>query len=118
MGGAQDRSLVLAWKSLPAMGTAKIAHLNFAIGHDEPNGKTSTTTTRLSTDNSRSFAASIGIKPLGGSKMMGGIDMSSLSTSFVYESLRNGYNEGVGTLSGQSTGRSRIKYRRHRHSHR
>ena len=95
MGGAQDGSIVLAWKSLPAMGTAKISHLNVAIGHDELDEYGSS---QAVTDNSRSLAASIGIKPLGGSKMMGGVDMSSLTYKFAYESLRNGYSEGVGTL--------------------
>ena len=95
MGGAQDGSIVLAWKSLPAMGSAKISHLNFAVGHDEMDEYGSAPPT---TDNSRSFAASIGIKPLGGSKMMGGVDLSSLTYKFAYESLRNGYSEGVGTL--------------------
>jgi hypothetical protein len=95
MGAAQDGSIVLAWKSLPAMGTAKISHLNFAIGHDEMDEYGSSPPT---TDNSRSFAASIGIKPLGGSKMTGGIDVSSLTYKFAYESLRNGYEAGVGTL--------------------
>ncbi len=95
MGGAQDGSLVLSWKSLPAMGMAKVSHLNFAIGHDELDEYGSSPPT---TDNSRSFAASIGIKPLGAAKAMGGLDMSSLTYKFAYESLRNGYTEGVGTL--------------------
>ena len=95
MGGGQDRSLVLAWKNLPAMGTAKVAHLNFAFGHDEMDEYDKDPAV---TDKSRSLAASIGIKPLGGSKMMGGIDLSSFQYSFVYESLRNGYNEGVADL--------------------
>ena len=94
MGGAQDRSLVLAWKSLPAMGIATVSNLEFAIGHDELDEYGDLNVT----DNSRSFAASFGVKPLGGAKMMAGIDMSSISYSFVYESLRNGYNEGVDTI--------------------
>ena len=95
MGGAQDGSIVLSWKGLPAMGLAKISHLNFALGHDELDEYGSAPP---ATDNSRSFAASIGIKPLGAAKAMGGLDMSSLTYKFAYESLRNGYSEGVGTL--------------------
>ncbi len=96
MGGAQDGSIVLSWKSLPAMGLAKISHLNFAMGHDELDEYGSSPPT---TDDSRSFAASIGIKPMGGAKDgMGGINMSSFTYKFAYESLKDGYNEGVGTL--------------------
>jgi len=95
MGGAQDGSIVLSWKSLPAMGASKISHLNFAIGHDEMDEYGSS---QPVTDNSRSFAASIGFKPMGNAKAMGGVDLSSLTYKFAYESLRNGYSEGVGTL--------------------
>jgi len=95
MGGAQDGSIVLSWKGLPAMGLAKVSHLNFAMGHDELDEYGSSQPT---TDNSRSFAASIGIQPLGAAKAMGGLDLSSLTYKFAYESLRNGYPEGVGTL--------------------
>ena len=97
--GGQDRSLVFAWNKLPNMGAAKIAFLNFAIGHDEkptdsdeyekhPNVK----------DNSRSMLFNLGLRPLGASKSMGGIDMSSFQYDFAYEGLSNGYNEGAGTL--------------------
>ena len=95
MGGAQDGSIVLSWKGLPAMGLAKVSHLNFAMGHDELDEYGSSQPT---TDNSRSFAASIGIQPLGAAKAMGGLDLSSLTYKFAYESLRNGYEEGVSTL--------------------
>ncbi len=116
--GGQDRSLVLAWNKLPNMGLAQIAYLNFAIGHDEKprslrdlyNGTTASgeavTVTGPSagtdeyarhpavTDNSRSMLLTLGLRPLGGAKSMGGIDMSSFQYDFAYESLRNGYNEG------------------------
>ena len=95
MGGAQDGSIVLSWKSLPAMGMAKISHLNIAVGHDELDEYGSAPPV---TDNSRSFAASIGVAPLGGSKMMGGVNMASLTYKFAYESLQNGYSEGVSSL--------------------
>ena len=93
--GGQDRSLVLAWNKLPNMGLAKIAFLNFAIGHDELDeyGKHPDVS-----DNSRSMLVTLGLKPLGGAKAMGGIDMSSFEYDFAYESLRNGYSEGAGTL--------------------
>jgi hypothetical protein len=93
--GGQDRSLVLAWNSLPAIGMAKVAFVNLSFGHDEMDeyGKDPGVT-----DNSRSTLATFGIKPLGGSKMMGGIDMSSFQYTFAYESLRNGYKEGAGTF--------------------
>ena len=95
-GGGQDRSLVLAWNKLPNMGAAKVAFLNFAIGHaelDEYPGDPGVE------DNSRSMYVSLGIRPLGGTKTMaGGIDMSSFEYDFAFESLNNGYNYGAGTL--------------------
>ena len=94
--GGQDRSLVLAWNKLPNMGVAKVAFLNFAVGHDEMDeygGDPGVT------DNSRSMLVTLGLKPLGGAKgMAGGIDMSSFEYDFAYENLRNGYSEGAGTL--------------------
>ena len=93
--GGQDRSLVLAWNKLPNMGLAKIAFLNFAIGHDDLDeyGKHPDVS-----DNSRSMLVTLGLRPLGGAKAMGGIDMSSFEYDFAYESQRNGYNRGAGTL--------------------
>ena len=93
--GSQDRSLVLSWKKLPNMGLAKVAFLEFAIGHDDldeygPDPEV--------TDNSRSMAVGLGLRPLGGSKAMGGIDMSSFEYDFVYESQRNGYDRGADTI--------------------
>ena len=102
--GGQDRSLVLAWNKLPNMGLAKIAFLNFAIGHDEqPRSISDTSTDEYAKhpyveDNSRSMLVTLGLKPLGGAKAMGGIDMSSFEYDFAYESLRNKYNEGAGQL--------------------
>ena len=119
---SQDRSLVLAWNKLPAMGVAKVAYLNFAVGHDEKpvsakdtyKGTTaggeavtvtgpSTSTDEYAkhpavTDNSRSMLVTLGLRPLGGTKSMGGIDMSSFQYDFAYENLRNGYSEGTGAL--------------------
>ena len=118
----QDRALVLAWNKLPNMGLAQIAYLNFAIGHDEQprslkssykgttaSGEAVTVTGPVAstdeyashpavTDNSRSMLVTLGLRPLGGAKAMGGIDMSSFQYDFAYESLRNGYNEGAATL--------------------
>ena len=93
--GSQDRSLVLAWNTLPNMGLAKIAFLNFAIGHDDLDeyGRHPDVS-----DNSRSMLVTLGLRPLGGAKAMGGIDMSSFEYDFAYESQRNGYNRGAGTL--------------------
>ncbi len=93
--GGQDRSLVLAWNKLPNMGAAKVAFLNFAIGHDEMDeyGKHPDVS-----DNSRSMLFTLGLRPLGASKSMGGIDMSSLQYDFAYEGLSNGYNEGAAVL--------------------
>ena len=93
--GGQDRSLVLAWNKLPNMGLAKIAFLNFAIGHDEMDEYNADPAV---SDNSRSMLVTLGLRPLGGAKAMGGIDMSSFEYDFAYESLRNGYNEGAETL--------------------
>ena len=88
--GGQDRSLVLAWNNLPNMGAAKVAFLNFAIGHAELNEYDAHPGV---SDNSRSMYTSLGIRPLGGTKTMaGGIDMSSFEYDFSFESLSNGYN--------------------------
>ena len=121
--GGQDRALVLAWNKLPNMGLAQIAYLNFAIGHDEQprslkssyegttaSGEAVTVTGPSArtdeyasdpavTDNSRSMLVTLGLRPLGGAKAVGGIDMSSFQYDFAYESLRNGYNEGAARLS-------------------
>ena len=91
LAGAQDASLVLSWKSLPAMGMAKISHLNMAFGHDQLDEYGSAPPVK---DDSRSLAASIGIAPLGGSKMMGGVDLASFTYKLAYESLRNGVRGG------------------------
>ena len=101
--GQQDRSLVLAWNKLPNMGAAKVAFLNFAIGHDgQPSPESGTDEYAKHpavTDNSRSMLVTLGIRPLGGTKTMaGGIDMSSFQYDFAFESLSNGYNGGAGTL--------------------
>ena len=94
--GGQDRSLVLAWNKLPNMGAAKVAFLNFAIGHDELDEYGGDPAV---TDNSRSMLVTLGIRPLGGTKTMaGGIDMSSFEYDFAFESLNNGYSDGASTL--------------------
>ena len=98
--GSQDRSLVLAWNKLPNMGVAKVAFLNFAVGHDEsPTGSDEYKRDPAVDDNSRSMLVTLGLRPLGGAKgMAGGIDMSSFEYDFAYESLRNGYSDGAGQL--------------------
>ena len=99
--GGQDRSLVLAWNKLPNMGVAKVAFLNFAVGHDEKPTDSDEYEKHPNVDgNSRSMLVTLGLRPLGGYKGMtaGGIDVSSFEYDFAYESLRNGYSEGAGQL--------------------
>ena len=95
VAGSQDRSLVLAWKKLPNMGLAQVAFLEFAIGHDQLNEYPGDPGV---TDNSRSMAVGLGLRPLGGAKAVGGIDMSSFEYDFTYESQRNKYNGGADAL--------------------
>jgi hypothetical protein len=94
--GSQDRSIVLAWNKLPSMGLSKIAFVNLAMGHDEMDEYGADPGV---TDDNRSFLATVGVKPLGGSKGMGGLSMKSLQYTFAYESLRNGYAEGRSTIA-------------------
>ena len=61
LAGAQDRSLVLAWAGLPAMGTAQLTHLNLAIGHDQVPGGGYATPHNGS--DARSMAFGMGISP-------------------------------------------------------
>ncbi len=99
LGGSQDRSVVLAWKKLPAMGMAKINHLEFAMGYDQqdeygrsPGHKT----------DGKSTAFAFGVQPLAKAKGMGGFDVSSLKYSFGYESLKD-MSHGPGSIYGPTT---------------
>ncbi len=79
IGGQQDGSFVLSWKKLPAMGMAKITHLQLAWGQD---GKAEAAEAGES-GNSVGFA--LGLKPLAGAKGMGGLSLSNLSYSVGYQ---------------------------------
>ncbi len=101
MGGAQDGSVVLSWTKLPAMGMAKINHLQFAVGLDEQdeysNGPGHGT-------NGRSRAFALGIQPLANAATgMGGFDISSLQYAFAYESMSD-LSEGPGDKDGNIFG--------------
>ena len=95
LGGGQDGSVVLSWTKLPAMGISQITHLQLAFGHDEQNeakqGDTGT--------DGRSIGFALGLKPLAKAKGMGGLNVSSVSYSFGYESLTD-LVEGPGGISG------------------
>ena len=84
LGGSQDRSIVLAWSGLPAMSTAKLTHLNLAIGHENNGGVYDATA--LNSD-SRSTAFGMGIAPFAQIEAMGGLDISSVNYSFGYQKL-------------------------------
>ena len=78
IGGQQDGSFVLSWTKLPAMGIAKVSHLQLAWGQDnqsETGGG----------DDGNSVGFALGLKPLAGAKGMGGLTVSSLSYSVGYQ---------------------------------
>ena len=78
IGGQQDGSFVLSWKKLPAMGMAKISHLQLAWGQDnQPEADQG--------DDGNSVGFALGLKPLAGAKGMGGLAISSLSYSLGYQ---------------------------------
>ncbi len=100
MGASQDGSVVLAWKKLPAMGMAKINHLEFAVGLDEQDeyGRGPGHGT-----NGRSRAFALGIQPVANAAAgMGGFDISSLKYAFAYESMSD-LEEGPGKIYGPTT---------------
>ncbi len=80
--GGQDRSIVLAWSGLPAMGSAKITHLNMAVGHDN-NANSPYAKTPVDSD-SRTMSFGIGLQPLANIKPMGGLNVGSLAYSMGY----------------------------------
>jgi hypothetical protein len=80
--GGQDRSIVLAWSGLPAMGSAKITHLNMAVGHDN-NANSPYAKTPANSD-SRTMSFGIGLQPLANIKPMGGLNVGSLAYSMGY----------------------------------
>ena len=84
LGGSQDRSIVLAWSGLPAMSTAKLTHLNLAIGHENNGGVYDATAPN---SDSRSTAFGMGIAPFAQIEAMGGLDISSVNYSFGYQKL-------------------------------
>ena len=79
--GGQDRSIVLAWSGLPAMGSAKITHLNMAVGHDNNGNAYAKTPAR---SDSRTMSFGIGLQPLANIKPMGGLNVGSLAYSMGY----------------------------------
>ena len=82
--GGQDRSIVLAWSGLPAMGNTKITHLNVAFGHDN-NGTNQYE--RVPTDpDSKTVSFGIGVQPLAKTKAMGGLNVSNITYSMGYTS--------------------------------
>ena len=85
IGGQQDGSFVLSWTKLPAMGMAKISHLQLAWGQD---GKAEAAEAGES-GNSVGFA--LGVKPLAGAKGMGGLSLSSFSYSVGYQAHTDQY---------------------------
>ena len=116
LGGAVDRGIVLSWTKLPAMGTAKITHFELALGHDELDeyvryvgnrGPFGSDTPDLA-DDGRSQHLSFGIKPLGAAKAMGGVDVSSVSYSFTYVGLGDGYRKGAGARAATTVKRIRL----------
>ena len=78
IGGQQDGSFVLSWKKLPAMGMAKITHLQLAWGQDNQSEVDAG-------DDGNSVGFALGVKPLAGAKGMGGLAVSSLSYSIGYQ---------------------------------
>ncbi len=79
IGGQQDGSFVLSWTKLPAMGMAKITHLQLAWGQD---GKAEAAEAG---EKGNSVGFALGVKPLAGAKGMGGLSLSSLSYSVGYQ---------------------------------
>ena len=79
--GGQDRSVVLSWSGLPAMGTAKITHLNAAIGHDNDGNAYNFPP---NTPDARTMSFGFGIQPLAGSEAMGGLNVASVAYSMGY----------------------------------
>lgn len=78
IGGQQDGSFVLSWKKLPAMGIAKISHLQLAWGQDNQSETGAG-------DDGNSVGFALGLKPLAGAKGMGGLAVSSISYSLGYQ---------------------------------
>ena len=92
LAGAQDRSIVLAWSGLPAMGTAQLTHLNVAMGHDQGGNGYSAPPVNSDT---RSLAFGIGISPFAKIEAMGGLNVSNINYSFGYEKLPDPYTDGL-----------------------
>ena len=117
LGGAVDRGLILSWTKLPAMGTSKITHFELGVGHDELDEYVrwvgnkrpldGGTTPALQNDG-RSYHLSFGIKPLGNSKGMGGVDVSSVTYSLTYVTLGDGYPKGAGARAATTVKRIRL----------
>ena len=83
--GGQDRSVVLSWSGLPAMGTATWTHLNVSIGHDGDSAKFGKEPGAPFDDpESRTVTFGFGIKPMAKIKAMGGLDISSVAYSMGY----------------------------------
>ena len=83
--GGQDRSVVLSWSGLPAMGTAQLTHLNLSVGHDGDSAKFNRTPGAPFDDpDSRTVTIGFGVRPMAKVKAMGGFDVSSVAYSLGY----------------------------------
>ena len=108
-GSSVDNGLVLSWTKLPAMGLAKVTHFELAVGHDELNEYVRDNPPgRGLTDDGRSYHVSFGIKPLGGSKTMGGVNVSSVKYSFGYTTAGDGYPKRIAVRPGTTVQRVRL----------
>ena len=105
-GGSVDRGMVLSWTKLPAMGTAKITHFELAAGHDELDEYERNI--KNLKDDGRSLHLAFGIKPLAKTKMMGGVDVSSLKYSFGFVTAGDGYPKSIGARPGGTVQRIQL----------
>ena len=94
LGGSQDSSVVLSWKTLPAMGISKVT-LELAAGHDQ--GKEYESHPNNDLTDGRSMAFALGVQPLAKAKGMGGFNVASVKYGLTYESLSN-LTHGTGNL--------------------
>ena len=60
------------------------------------------------TDDGRSYHLSFGIKPLGNSKAMGGVNVSSVKYSLTYVTAGDGYPKGAGARAATTVKRIRL----------
>ena len=86
LGGSQDASIVLSWKTLPAMGSSKVS-FELAVGHDQNDEYVSHPNDDKTDGRSTAFALTV--QPLAKIEGMGGFNVSSVKYGFTYESLSN-----------------------------